>query len=288
MLILAVTTHLNEEPKNTTWNNWASFPNLYISDEYFYVHLCRQNPPKPFPQFYYLVSQIKRHGTNFALITSSDELIKVFYKTNYFTKMKKSLLLLFCLSTSYFIMAQEPSKQKEIGLVFKNLDGFGLTYKTGNDKSVWRFNTLFINGSTNINTSLIGVNKHSSIGFGIAVGKEYRKEIFENLELRYGASLSFSYRKSESEYNDKATAALDRFEESTTYAPGIDLVFGFNYVFHDKFVLGAELLPGFSYIYGTNVQNRSDINFEERRSEISGFNYGLSNSSVLLSASYRF
>jgi hypothetical protein len=31
-----------------------------------------------------------------------------------------------------------------------------------------------------------------------------------------------------------------------TYQPGINLVFGMNYVFIDKFVVGAELLPYFS------------------------------------------
>lgn len=188
----------------------------------------------------------------------------------------------------YFLMAQEPTKQKEIGLVFRNLNGFGLTYKTGTEKSLWRFNTLFINGGSTINTSDNLVNKHSSVGFGVGVGKEYRREIFENLELRYGADLSFTYSKRKSEIEDKTIGDFDRLQESTTYAPGINLVFGFNYVIHNKFVLGAELLPSFSYITGINVEKRSDMNVEVRRSDVSGFNYGLSNSSVLLSVAYRF
>ena len=202
--------------------------------------------------------------------------------------MKKSLLLLFCISMPYFLMAQEPTKQKEIGLVFRNLDGFGLTYKTGTEKSLWRFNTSFINGESTTNTSDNLETKDSYTSFGVRAGKEYRKEIFENLELRYGADLSFKYDKRKSEKDDKTNNEFDRFEERTTYRPGINLVFGFNYVIHDKVVLGVEVLPGFSYITGTSEEKSAYVNFEDRKSDISGFDYGLSNSSVLLSASYRF
>jgi hypothetical protein len=41
-------------------------------------------------------------------------------------------------------MAQEPVKQREIGLAFRNLHEFGLTFKTGNDKSLWRFNAVLV------------------------------------------------------------------------------------------------------------------------------------------------
>lgn len=203
--------------------------------------------------------------------------------------MRKSLLILLCLSMSYYIMAQETVKQKEIGLVFSNLDNFGLTFKTGTDKSLWRFNTLFISGNNMDNTSDSIENKQSNIGFGVKIGKEYRKKIVDNLELRFGGDLSFSYNQSKYDYNDKTIYDYDRKNERTTYQPGINLVFGLNYKFNDKFVLGAELLPSFSYITGTSVEkNYSNSNNEELKSDISGFSYGLSNTSVLLSLSYRF
>ena len=117
--------------------------------------------------------------------------------------MKKSLMILLCLSMSYILMAQETVKQKEIGLVFSNLDNFGLTFKSGTDKSLWRFNTLFISGNNLDNTADSLVNKQSNIGFGVKIGKEYRKDLVNNLELRFGADLSFSYNQSKSDYNDK-------------------------------------------------------------------------------------
>ncbi len=203
--------------------------------------------------------------------------------------MRKLLLILLCLSMSYFLMAQETVKQKEIGLVFSNLDNFGLTLKTGTDKSLWRFNTLFISGTNMDNTADSLVNKQSNIGFGLKVGKEYRKNIVDNLELRFGADLSFRYTQSKTDYNDKTVDDHDRLNERTTYQPGINLVFGFNYVINENIVLGAELLPSFSYVTGTSLEkNYYNNNGEEIKSYISGWNYGLSNTSVLLSLAYRF
>jgi len=203
--------------------------------------------------------------------------------------MRKSLLILLGLSMSYALMAQEPVKQKEIGLVFSNLDNFGLTYKTGTEKSLWRFNTLFISGSTLDNIADSQENKQSNTGFGVRIGKEYRKALADKLAFRYGADLSFSYNQSTQEYKNKAIVNNERKLERTTYQPGINIVFGLNYELSDHFVLGVELLPGFSYTTGTSVEkNFSNPNDEEQKGDISGFNYGLSNSSALLSLSYRF
>lgn len=203
--------------------------------------------------------------------------------------MRKSLLILLCLFVSYFLMAQETVKQKEIGLVFNNLDNFGLTYKTGTNKSLWRFNTLFLSGNNSDLTQDSSMNKHNSLGFGIKLGKEYRKEIADNFELRYGADFSFNYSQSKNDYDDKTVSDYDRLSEQTTYRPGVNLVFGLNYIFNDYFVLGAEILPAFSYNTGKSIEKRPSINDgNEVKSDISGFNYGLSNTSVLLTLAYRF
>jgi hypothetical protein len=185
-------------------------------------------------------------------------------------------------------MAQQTEKQKEIGLVFSGLNNFGLTFKAGTTKSLWRFNTLIISGNSMDQTLDSSVSKSNSMGFGITLGKEYRKEIVKNLELRYGADLSFTYTKSKSDYNDKTIADNDRVNEQITYKPGINLVFGFNYVLNDNFVIGAELLPAFYYSTGTIEQKYSTANqTNDMKGDISGFNYGISNTSLLLSLVYR-
>ncbi len=201
--------------------------------------------------------------------------------------MKKLVLVFIALTMSVIVIAQEKSKQKEVGFIFSNLNNFGLTYKTGTEKSLWRFNTLIISGNNIDETADSLVNKQSQMGFGIKFGKEYRKVIVTNFEFRYGVDLSFTYSQSKYNYNDKSTADRDRVSEQTTYQPGINLVLGFNYVFKDQFVIGAELLPHFSYRTGKSKEYNyySDSEIE---SDISGFSYGISNTSALLSLSYRF
>ena len=93
---------------------------------------------------------------------------------------------------SYFTIAQEAKKQKEVGLVFNDFNNFGLTYKFGIEKSMWRLNTLFMSGSDSKEESDENELKVSSIGFGVGFGKEFRKGITEKLEMRYGADISFS------------------------------------------------------------------------------------------------
>ncbi|MCK9452115.1 MAG: hypothetical protein M0Q90_10530 [Bacteroidales bacterium] len=204
--------------------------------------------------------------------------------------MRKSLFILLCLSMSTTLMAQEPVKRKEIGLVFSNLDNFGLTYKTGTEKSLWRFNTLFISGNNLDYVADSSANKRNSMGFGVKLGKEYRKAIVNNLELRYGLDVSFTYSHSKSEYDDKTVGDNDRLNEQTTYRPGINLVLGLNYILNKNLIIGVELLPDFSYTTGTSIEKNYFVNTADKevKTDISGFNYGLSNTSALLSLSYRF
>jgi hypothetical protein len=204
--------------------------------------------------------------------------------------MRKSLTIILCLFVSYSLIAQEPTvKQKEVGLVFSNFDSFGLTFKTGSEKSLWRFNTLLISGANMDNASDSVSDNQSNMGFSIEIGKEYRKHIIDNLEMRLGADLSFRYSQSKYDYEDKTVDGYDRLVERTTYHPGINLVFGFNYVIKDNIVLGAELLPSFNYTTGTSVEKTDwKNNSEEVKTDISGFNYGLRNTYARLSVSYRF
>ena len=189
---------------------------------------------------------------------------------------------------SLYSLAQETQNQKEVGIVFRNLDDFGLTFRTGTNRSLWRFSTLLASGSNFEETTDSIENKQSGRGFGIGFGREYRESISDKIELRFGADLTFSYRYSKVDFDNNSSVDRERFTERTTYHPGINLVFGLNYLINNL-VIGAELLPNFSYITGTSVERDSRSNDGlERKTDISGFNYGLSNSSALLSLAYRF
>ena len=201
--------------------------------------------------------------------------------------MKKLLLVLTVVFMSNLVMSQEVIKQKEVGLVLYdlgNLSNFGMTYKTGNNHAMWRFTTLFAGGSNSEQTvdSITGSN--SNLGFGVKFGREYRKEIANNFEFRYGAdiSYSFSYTTSKNAY----MTYRDASNEQTTHKPGLNLVFGFNYVIKQHFVIGLEMLPYASYIYS---KRKDGLNTpDELTTKTTGFSWGLSNNSVLVSLSYRF
>lgn len=198
-------------------------------------------------------------------------------------------MLLFCLSTSFFLMAQEPEKQKEFGLIFSNFDNFGITYKTGTAKSLWRFSSLSISGINMNQPADSTIAKQNNFAFGIKVGKEYRKNIAKNLELRFGADLSFSYSLSKADYDDLSVRDFDGVDSQSNYSPGFNLVFGLNYVLNDNLVIGAEVLPGFTYTTGSSTSEYHNSNYvREEKNEFYGFSYGLSNNSVLLSLAYRF
>jgi hypothetical protein len=200
--------------------------------------------------------------------------------------MKKTFLILLTIASTFSISAQEKTKQKEIGITFSNLHNFGLSYKFGNSNSVWRINTLFASGSNidQTNDSLERNNKSSR--FTLKFGKEYRKTITDKLEFRYGADLSFGYQTSETVYDDKSSLNNDLLYKTLTYRPGANLIIGFNYLVSENIVLGAEILPGFNYITGTHSE--FDSNNIENETEISGYYYGLSNTSALLTLAYRF
>jgi hypothetical protein len=203
--------------------------------------------------------------------------------------MKKSFLILTALSLSFFLTAQGQSRQREIGIVFNNLNNFGLTFRTGTEKALWRFTTLHLSGGNMTQNGDSSETKTKSAGFGLKIGREYRKTIIGNLEFRYGVDLSFNYSNSKNDVNDKSIANQDILLKVTMYQPGINLVLGFNYVIHEKVVIGAEVMPYFSYNTGTSVEKETyNFNGNERKTKISGFSYGLSNTSVLVSLVYRF
>jgi hypothetical protein len=201
--------------------------------------------------------------------------------------MKKIALLVLTISLSFYSTAQDNPKQKEVGLVFSNFDNFGITYRFGNNKSLWRINALLINGNNSTRTTDSLSITNEGAGIGVQFGKEFRKKISNSIELRYGLDLAFNYRKSSRIVEDGSIFNSDSDIISTTYTPSIKLVIGLNYVFNDNFLIGAELLPYFSYTSGKTKKydfnnDRYDI------TEITGFGYGFSNDFARITALFRF
>ena len=201
--------------------------------------------------------------------------------------MKKLVLMLTAILMALFASAQDNSKQQEAGIVFSSLNNFGLTYKIGTEKGLWRFTTLYLSGNNN-KTSYDSVdNKHFSTGFGLKVGREWRSKLTHTFEFRYGFDLAFSYSHSKDVVDDKSV--LQSYNggtlKSDSYTPGVNFVLGFNYVFQKVIVLGFEAMPYFNFTTGTSSQENYGITTKSKSSE---FSYGLNSTSLMLSISYRF
>lgn len=196
--------------------------------------------------------------------------------------MKRVILMAFGLCLALQMNAQETPKKQEVGIVFSDLNNFGLTYRVGNAQALWRFNTLLINGRVNNSygdsTDII----NTRFGTSLSVGREYRKPITEKLTFRYGLDLFTALNTQHQKVDDKTVNDQDQNNRSTAFRPGINAVIGVNYALGDGLLLGVEILPFVSY----------DININESinsfQTSAGALNYGLTNTSTQLSLVYQF
>lgn len=190
-----------------------------------------------------------------------------------------SLSFLFICTTT---IAQESDKQKvkEVGMTLHSLNNFGFTYRIGNQNSVWRFSSLWLNGRHTKSENFGQTNEQRSIGVSVAVGKEYRKSIKEQLEFRYGAELFGSYQENNYTYSNLITPNYTANSQIGTSA-GLSFIFGFNYLINSNFLVGLELNPSVSYFRNDYEVNSGDF-YED------GIDWGLSQNAAALSIIFRF
>jgi len=186
------------------------------------------------------------------------------------------------------LSAQEKVKQKELGLVFENLNSFGITYKFGHHKSMWRLKSLYGSGhqSDYKATDEERVGKQYTLSFSF--GKQFAKEITDKVDLIYGLDIKYSYlynySKDVSNYNEYANREYMEYY----HAPGLNLLIGFNYIINESIIIGAELLPGCSYAFGKKTESYSNDPDRDVEFDTSQFGFNLSSSSVSVSLAYRF
>ena len=206
--------------------------------------------------------------------------------------MRKSILFIIAIAMSIGLAAQETSKIKEAGLVFSSFNNFGLSYKSGSEKALWRYSTLFLSGSNSKETGDDYIDERNTFGVSLAFGREYRKHLTEKLQLRYGADVVFGIAHSEinSDPGNNISYAYTRIIKETIYSPGVDFVFGFNYLVTDVLIFGVELNPEFTYNFGKSKQSTEypDESKNELETDISGITYGLRSNSARITIAYRF
>lgn len=187
---------------------------------------------------------------------------------------------------SFSVMSQKSKKINEIGLTFTDTYDFGLTYKFGIEKSLWRFNFLDIIGSGTELSYENYTNDYDLNGLSMSIGKEFRKNIVNNMEFCYGADLSFTYLYQKNvATNNLLRVSSDYVVDYNIYQPGMNLILGLNYILKQKIVIGASFLPTINYSIGKNTNT---LDGEESVRNIYGFNYRLSNSTVQFTVAYRF
>lgn len=201
--------------------------------------------------------------------------------------MKKFTLLLIFMLASYFTYSQDVDKIKELGFTTNNLNDFGITYRTGSEKSLWRFNAISSSISKRTSSDDSSNDTWTSLGFGVQFGKEWRKLLSQKFELRYGLDLAFNFSNSKDENFDPATPDLITKYITNSYRSGINAVLGFNFVFAEGFLVGAEFQPAISYSKEKSEMHNPNAQ-EPRTSESDNLSFGLSTDALRLSLIYRF
>ena len=202
--------------------------------------------------------------------------------------MKKRFLLIAIAFLGFSTFAQEKTKvrTKEVGLTFYNFDGFGLTYRIGKEKAMWRFNTAYLNGSQ----SFFQDNVSTGYSLGASAGREWRKPVADKLHFRYGFDLQYNFGKAIVE-NDNNNIVLEN--KSYSQSGRVNFVVGFNYQISNSLCLGAELLPFFGYNYTQTTSYNQSIQFgstviEKEESSSYQNQFGIQNNSALISIVYRY
>ncbi len=202
-------------------------------------------------------------------------------------KIILSIILVLCLSlitsTSY---AQDSQKKQELGLMFQNMDNFGLIYRFGDENSLWRISSIF--GVTyNVNRDFTypgDLNREKRElkyrKFELRFGKEFRVPINDHLKFRYGIDIFGAYSSDETDL-DRSPGPSDYYSKHRDFQTGVGFIIGFNLQINEKLAFGAEIMPRIRYY------NNKDV-IQDQTFKYSGIDMRISNSPAYLSLVYQF
>ena len=201
--------------------------------------------------------------------------------------MKKILFALFVLLgfSVQQMVAQEKTTLQEFGLTFRSIESYGLTYKIGNGRSMWRINPAVIQFSKFKNDDQFQ-NTDEQFGGSFSFGRETRKDINPDFQLRYGIDLSAAYLDMETFYTNEFGDTY--YGSVIALGFGANLVFGANVNLNDHLILGAEIQPELSYQLTNNPFVTSEKSGTFADYDQTKWNYGFNNFNALLSLAYRW
>ena len=216
-------------------------------------------------------------------------------------KTKLFLLLVLFLFESFYLFSQVrkdttnqqttpvqqvPQQQQglkrvyEFGLTFSSLNSFGVNFKIGNQKILYRLTTLALNFNSNQSVESVfdqSTMKMADYGAGLRFGFEKRIFLAKNFDLHLGSDAGIAY------YYHK-NGIEDSISKGWVINPAIYLVMGLAYQAGEHFMITAELSPSLQYVYGKRNYTVSGTAHEISNHN---FSFALSNNSVSITIAYR-
>jgi len=178
--------------------------------------------------------------------------------------MRKLPLILLLMFVPYVINAQ--SKFQDIGLNYSGSNLFGVRYKVGNEKTLFRLTIINLGGTNDKQTGTYVTYKLINQGFATYIGFEKSKFVTDNIKFYYGADLLSSYDK----FSNKNITTNSNSVEKSLKA-GLGCVLGFAYNFSNNVSLSTEIIPSIWYSYSKHsYSNGADIGIQTSK----GFGYG--------------
>lgn len=185
-------------------------------------------------------------------------------------KLSVLLVLTFILLNDLY--SQEKITSKEVGLYFSSLNSFGVRYKFGNEKRMFRLTALSLSvgdGSDNDGTGFI--TRQKSAGAGLNFGVELPVRITDVFNFYYGPELRGSFNRQNYFLSPSSHQIIKE------YSGGIGLILGFSRSFQSNITASVEIVPGFSY----NKKLEGNI-------ETIDYGFGLSSNTAAITIGYRF
>lgn len=195
--------------------------------------------------------------------------------------MKKILITLSLFAITLGSMAQ---KHKEVGINFSSMDNFGLSYKTGGERAMWRFST-FVDGTALTTGTDADKIVQGASGLGAAIGFEFNRPLSGDLSFRWGSDL---FANTTRETRTTMVNSRNVKEASIRNQRGFNLVLGLNYLMNEKFVLGFEVLPSVTYTIAKEKVPATLGNQQETNELFTAWSYGLNTNWLRLTAAFRF
>ncbi|MEI7663265.1 MAG: hypothetical protein WCK34_13740 [Bacteroidota bacterium] len=207
-------------------------------------------------------------------------------------KTRFAVLTLMFSVISCGIFAQQENKlhYTQAGITFSSLNNFGLTFKTGGEKTLLRVSLLSLNLGKSSNQGRVQDSidaSTSSYGVGFRLGFERHLPIYNHFDFIWGFEAGCSYTNQKQKRN---MSGLYNDYESNSWSiiPLADVILGVTYTISDHLVLGAEITPGVQYSFGkTKTTNYTGITSTTEQTN-KNFNFGFNNNAASLSLAYRF